>query len=139
MRGWPTRRLRNSARGSQADGSAAAVGRHARAGGKSKESQEDDLLERAIEVVKLQRRASISLLQRKLQIGYTRAARLIDLMEQKAWSAGGRGRPVREVLAGSPTGMSSLNDDEFLTAANHAPQTTGFFTVAYPLPSERLS
>jgi hypothetical protein len=40
---------------------------------KQKGSAEDDLLERAIEVVKLQRRASISLLQRKLQIGYTRA------------------------------------------------------------------
>ena len=50
---------------------------------KAKGVQEDDLLGRAIEVVKLQRRASISLLQRKLQIGYTRAARLIDLMEQK--------------------------------------------------------
>ncbi|HLF26175.1 MAG TPA: DNA translocase FtsK [Anaerolineae bacterium] len=44
---------------------------------------EDDLLDRAIEVVRLQRRASISLLQRRLRIGYTRAARLIDLMEEK--------------------------------------------------------
>ena len=43
----------------------------------------DDLLERAIDVVRLQRRASISLLQRRLRIGYTRAARLIDLMEDK--------------------------------------------------------
>jgi S-DNA-T family DNA segregation ATPase FtsK/SpoIIIE len=44
---------------------------------------EDDLLQRAIEVVKLQRKASISLLQRQLRIGYTRAARLIDQMEEK--------------------------------------------------------
>ncbi len=47
------------------------------------ESQEDDLLERAIKLVQRERRASAALLQRKLQIGYTRAARLIDLMEQK--------------------------------------------------------
>ncbi len=44
---------------------------------------EDDLLQRAIEVVRIQRKASISLLQRQLRIGYTRAARLIDQMEEK--------------------------------------------------------
>jgi S-DNA-T family DNA segregation ATPase FtsK/SpoIIIE len=44
---------------------------------------EDDLLQRAIDVVKLQKKASISLLQRQLRIGYTRAARLIDQMEEK--------------------------------------------------------
>ena len=47
------------------------------------DAPEDDLLDRAIEVVRLQRRASISLLQRRLRIGYTRAARLIDLMQEK--------------------------------------------------------
>jgi S-DNA-T family DNA segregation ATPase FtsK/SpoIIIE len=44
---------------------------------------EDDLLQRAIDVVRVQRKASISLLQRQLRIGYTRAARLIDQMEEK--------------------------------------------------------
>ncbi|MEO0108532.1 MAG: DNA translocase FtsK 4TM domain-containing protein [candidate division WOR-3 bacterium] len=41
----------------------------------------DDLLDKAIEIVQEQGRASISLLQRKLRIGYSRAARLIDAME----------------------------------------------------------
>jgi DNA segregation ATPase FtsK/SpoIIIE-like protein len=44
---------------------------------------EDVLLDNAIEVVQDAGRASISLLQRRLRIGYTRAARLIDLMEEK--------------------------------------------------------
>jgi S-DNA-T family DNA segregation ATPase FtsK/SpoIIIE len=44
---------------------------------------EDDLLQRAIDVVQVQKKASISLLQRQLRIGYTRAARLIDQMEEK--------------------------------------------------------
>jgi S-DNA-T family DNA segregation ATPase FtsK/SpoIIIE len=44
---------------------------------------EDVLLDNAIEVVQEAGRASISLLQRRLRIGYTRAARLIDLMEDK--------------------------------------------------------
>jgi S-DNA-T family DNA segregation ATPase FtsK/SpoIIIE len=79
---------------------------------KSKESQEDDLLERAIEVVRLQRRASISLLQRKLQIGYTRAARLIDLMEQKGVVGPAvEGERWREVLVTSPSGLHG--DDDF--------------------------
>jgi S-DNA-T family DNA segregation ATPase FtsK/SpoIIIE len=72
------------------------------------------LLERAIEVVKLQRRASISLLQRKLQIGYTRAARLIDLMEQKGVvGPAEEGARFREVLVGSASGLPGANDDEF--------------------------
>jgi S-DNA-T family DNA segregation ATPase FtsK/SpoIIIE len=78
---------------------------------KAKEPPEDDLLGRAIEVVKLQRRASISLLQRKLQIGYTRAARLIDLMEQKGVVGPAvEGERWREVLVMAP---SSFADDEF--------------------------
>jgi S-DNA-T family DNA segregation ATPase FtsK/SpoIIIE len=60
---------------------------------------EDVLLDNAIEVVQDADRASISLLQRRLRIGYTRAARLIDLMEEKGIvgpAAGGS--HAREVL-----------------------------------------
>ncbi|MCR4408640.1 MAG: DNA translocase FtsK [Anaerolineae bacterium] len=60
---------------------------------------EDDLLEKAIGVVREANRASISLLQRKLRIGYSRAARLMDLLEEKGYVGppqGGTG--TREVL-----------------------------------------
>ncbi len=43
----------------------------------------DDLLEEAIAVVRSHNRASVSLLQRRLRIGYSRAARLIDLLEEQ--------------------------------------------------------
>jgi len=46
-------------------------------------SGEDDLLPQAIEVVKQSHKASVSLLQRKLRIGYSRAARLMELLEEK--------------------------------------------------------
>jgi S-DNA-T family DNA segregation ATPase FtsK/SpoIIIE len=46
-------------------------------------SKGDDLLEEAIEVIRKYKRASISLLQRRLRIGYSRAARLIDLLEEQ--------------------------------------------------------
>ncbi len=44
---------------------------------------EDDLLEEAERIVREYERASISLLQRRLRIGYPRAARLIDLLEAR--------------------------------------------------------
>jgi S-DNA-T family DNA segregation ATPase FtsK/SpoIIIE len=60
---------------------------------------EDDMLERAIEVVRQADRASISLLQRKLRIGYSRAARLIDLLEEKGYVGPPQGGSrAREVL-----------------------------------------
>ncbi|MBN1681882.1 MAG: DNA translocase FtsK 4TM domain-containing protein [Anaerolineae bacterium] len=43
---------------------------------------EDDLYDEAIELVQRLNKASVSLLQRRLRIGYTRAARLIDMMER---------------------------------------------------------
>jgi S-DNA-T family DNA segregation ATPase FtsK/SpoIIIE len=46
-------------------------------------SGEDDLLPQAIEILKQSNKASVSLLQRKLRIGYSRAARLIELLEEK--------------------------------------------------------
>ncbi|MGC8786771.1 MAG: DNA translocase FtsK, partial [Anaerolineae bacterium] len=58
----------------------------------------DDLLDKAIEIVREYDRASITLLQRKLRIGYSRAARLIDAMEEMGIvgpeEGPGRGRQV---------------------------------------------
>jgi S-DNA-T family DNA segregation ATPase FtsK/SpoIIIE len=47
------------------------------------EEKEDELLEEAIEVVQRYNRASASFLQRKLRIGYPRAARIIDQLEDR--------------------------------------------------------
>ncbi len=47
------------------------------------EASEDPLLGRAIDIVREEERASISMLQRKMSIGYTRAARLVDRMVEK--------------------------------------------------------
>ena len=44
---------------------------------------EDPLLEKAIEVVVQAQTASVSLLQRRLRVGYTRAGRLIDMLERR--------------------------------------------------------
>ncbi len=66
---------------------------------------DDDLLEKAEEVVREYERASISLLQRRLRIGYSRAARLIDLLEERgvigSSEVGGRSREVLDGGNGS--------------------------------------
>jgi len=72
---------------------------------------EDDLLQRAIDVVKVKRKASISLLQRQLRIGYTRAARLIDLMEEKGIvGPSEEGNRWREVLLDLPPLPNAVHD-----------------------------
>ena len=69
---------------------------------KEKEARRrDDLLEKAIAEVHKHNKASISLLQRRLRIGYSRAARLIDLLEEQGIVGPERGGGrSREVLSG---------------------------------------
>jgi len=59
---------------------------------------EDELFPRAVEIVVLTGHASISLLQRRLHIGYARAARLIDTMEKRGIVGGFEGSKPRQVL-----------------------------------------
>jgi DNA segregation ATPase FtsK/SpoIIIE, S-DNA-T family len=61
---------------------------------------EDPLLERAIEVVVQTQTASVSLLQRRLRVGYTRAGRLIDMLERRGIVSGYEGSKPRRVLIG---------------------------------------
>lgn len=58
-----------------------------------KEEDEDPLLKEAIAIVQQEGKASVSLLQRRLRIGYTRAARLVDILEARG-------------IIGAPTGTS---------------------------------
>ena len=60
--------------------------------------QLDNLYNTALEIVKSERKASTSFLQRKLQIGYNRAARIIDTMEEKGIVSKANHVGKREVL-----------------------------------------
>ena len=72
--------------------------------GKSKDKLEDiadepdDLFEEAVQVVMDTGQASISMVQRRLRVGYTRAARLIDMMERKGIVGPHTGSKAREIL-----------------------------------------
>ncbi len=59
---------------------------------------EDPLLDRAIEVVVTAQTASVSLLQRRLRVGYTRAGRLIDMLERRGIISPYEGSKPRTVL-----------------------------------------
>ena len=61
------------------------------------EGDDDELYPEAAEVVRQARKASASLLQRRLKVGYARAARLLDLMEAKGIIGPGAGAKPREV------------------------------------------
>jgi S-DNA-T family DNA segregation ATPase FtsK/SpoIIIE len=61
---------------------------------------EDPLLEKAIEIVVQTQTASVSLLQRRLRVGYTRAGRLIDMLERRGIISGYEGSKPRRVLVG---------------------------------------
>jgi S-DNA-T family DNA segregation ATPase FtsK/SpoIIIE len=61
---------------------------------------EDPLLERAIEIVVQTQTASVSLIQRRLRVGYTRAGRLIDMLERRGIISGYEGSKPRRVLVG---------------------------------------
>jgi len=47
------------------------------------QGEKDELYQTAVETIKTEGKASTSFLQRKLQIGYNRAARIIDMMESE--------------------------------------------------------
>jgi S-DNA-T family DNA segregation ATPase FtsK/SpoIIIE len=59
---------------------------------------EDPLLDKAIEVVVQTQTASVSLIQRRLRVGYTRAGRLIDMLERRGIVSGYEGSKPRRVL-----------------------------------------
>jgi S-DNA-T family DNA segregation ATPase FtsK/SpoIIIE len=59
---------------------------------------EDPLLDRAIDIVVTAQTASVSLLQRRLRVGYTRAGRLIDMLERRGIISPYEGSKPRRVL-----------------------------------------
>ncbi len=76
----------------------------------------DVLLEEAIDVIRKTDQASVSMLQRKLKIGYSRAARVMDQLEQRGVVGPYKGTKARDILigtyAGDGTGMEEEEEEE---------------------------
>jgi S-DNA-T family DNA segregation ATPase FtsK/SpoIIIE len=62
-------------------------------------SEEDEaLVEKCLEIIRQEKRASTSMLQRRLRLGYTRAARVVDILERRGILGPGDGAKPREIL-----------------------------------------
>ncbi len=88
------------------------IGKIGRGMGAGSGSDRDDLFEEAVRTVCQYDRASASLLQRRLRVGYARAARIIDELEQAGVIGAGEGSKPRDVLV--------RNADEYFGAAKEA-------------------
>ena len=71
---------------------------------------DDDLLNKAIEIIVMSKQGSISLIQRRLSVGYSRAARLIDEMERLKIVGPFTGSKAREVLV-DESYLETINED----------------------------
>ncbi len=79
------------------------------------DADEDPVLNDAIRLVAQHQTASVSLLQRRLRVGYTRAGRLIDMLERRGIVSGYEGSKARTVL------ISETDLVRILGEADHAP------------------
>lgn len=73
---------------------------------------EDDRFDEAVEIVRSAGKASASLLQRRMSVGYARAARLLDLMEDKGIIGPGEGAKPREVYVDNTPSEPDASMDE---------------------------
>lgn len=60
--------------------------------------QRDDLFNQAVEIILASRRGSVSLLQRRLQVGYSRASRIVDQMAEAGILGDYKGSQARECM-----------------------------------------
>lgn len=62
------------------------------------EGEDEELIEQCIEVIRSEQKASVSLLQRRLKIGYGRAARIMDVLEERGYVGPSKGAEPRDIL-----------------------------------------
>ena len=80
---------------------------------------EDPLLDKAIEIVVQTQTASVSLIQRRLRVGYTRAGRLIDMLERRGIISGYEGSKPRRVLVDEGSTRAHARRDLAPDAPSH--------------------
>jgi S-DNA-T family DNA segregation ATPase FtsK/SpoIIIE len=102
-------------------------------------ADEDPLLEEAIFLVASMGTASTSMLQRRLRLGYTRAGRLIDMLERRGIISGYEGSKPRQVLiteADVPRILAHLAEADASSGGAAAPKSTPAAEDRAPAPEE---
>lgn len=78
----------------------------------SSDATDDDLYDQAVSIVRMENKATVSLLQRRLNVGYARAARIMELLEENGIVGPFAGSNPREVLpADEPDDMEDAADE----------------------------
>ncbi len=67
-------------------------------GNESGIDEDEDIIQQCIEVIRSEQKASVSLLQRRLRLGYTRAARIMDELENRGIVGPSKGAEPRDIL-----------------------------------------
>ena len=67
--------------------------------------KDEEILAKCLDVIHLEKRASTSLMQRRLGLGYTKAARMMDILEERGYVGPGEGAKPREIL------LDNIEDD----------------------------
>ena len=93
------------------------------------EIQKDELFDEAVRVVLASKRGSVSLLQRRLSIGYARSSRIIEMMAASGILGEYKGSQAREV-------MMSLDEYEAICAQMEADENAGYADMAEPSQEE---
>ena len=60
--------------------------------------EDEELVQKCIEIIRQEKKASTSMLQRRLRLGYTRAARVVDVLERRGIVGPENGAKGREIL-----------------------------------------
>jgi len=79
---------------------------------RDKTKKKDEMFETAVELILSTGQASASYLQRKLSLGYARAARIIDQMEQEGIVGPSKGSKPREILVGIESYRDKIREEE---------------------------
>lgn len=94
--------------------------------------EDEGLVQECIEVIRTEGRASVTLLQRRLRLGYTRAARIVDELEKRGMVGPARGSEPREILklpeksGTSPQSSPPIGggEEQHLPSTESAPSTS---------------
>ena len=78
----------------------------------TEDGADDDLYDQAVSIVRMENKATVSLLQRRLNVGYARAARIMELLEENGIVGPFAGSNPREVLPADEPDDVEGSDDE---------------------------
>lgn len=66
--------------------------------GESECDEDEELIQQCVDVIRSEQKASVSMMQRRLRLGYTRAARIMDELERRGIVGPGKGAEPRDIL-----------------------------------------